>query len=163
MKKTLSLTRRKMLQLTGTVGAGALLAACAPKVEETVAPVDPTVAPTVVPTEAAATAVPTEAASAPVSLTVYNPTGSFRVTQTFVPRLDTLDGKTIAFVSNDSWEADRTFPLIQQLLQERYPTATIITSDNFSHGTDRITVANSGLGEQLLEAGAQAAIVGNAG
>jgi hypothetical protein len=160
LKKQKNLTRREMLKLTGIVGAGSLLAACAPQAVKETATVQPTVP--VQPTDAP-TAVPTQVVPASTTLKVYNPTGAYEVTQTFAPRLDSLDGKTIAFVGDDMWEEERSFPLLQQLLQAKYPTIKILTADKFVHGADAITKANDGLPKQMQDAGVQGVIVGNAG
>ena len=37
----------------------------------------------------------------------YDPSGALEVTQTHAPRLDTLAGKRIGFVSNEQWQAFR--------------------------------------------------------
>ncbi len=100
-------------------------------------------------------------AADPVTLTLYDPTGAFQVTQTFAPRLEDLNGKTICEVTDDSWEADRTFPAIQELLQKRYPTMKVVTFDRIpflSTGTDV-----PGLEDAVKREGCQGAIVGNAG
>jgi len=73
-----------------------------------------------------------------------------------------LEGKTICEVWNGSWEGQRTFPLIRELLQEQFPTAKFITWDQFpllpSVGGDP-----PGLEEAVKALGCQAAILGNAG
>ena len=94
---------------------------------------------------------------------VYDPTGSIEITQVYAPRLDSLEGKTIAFISDDAWEDDRTFDLIKDLFAEKYPTTTILMQDNFPHGIDSITRENNGIPELLKEQNVDAAIVGNAG
>ncbi|MBI1991424.1 MAG: hypothetical protein HYS65_17270 [Betaproteobacteria bacterium] len=38
------------------------------------------------------------------------------------PRLDTLDGKTVCEIWNGGFKADVMFPIIEQMLRERYPT-----------------------------------------
>lgn len=140
------LSRRRMLQLTGVgaLAAGTLLvgAGCTNKEEEQ-QEVKP--APTT------------------VELVVYNPTSSVAITQLFTPRLDTLDGKTIGFVGDDSWEDDRTFLLIKDFLEKNYSGVTVITQDNFAHGIIEITKTNNGIAEKMKELGVDAAIVGNAG
>ncbi len=101
------------------------------------------------------------AAQNPVTLKVYDPTGAFQVSQTFAPRLADLNGKTICELSDDSWEAPRTFPAIRLLLQKQFPTAKFITSDQFPTlltGTDI-----AGLEDAVKAKGCQGAIVGNAG
>ena len=148
MEKARAMTRRRMLQLTGvgTAVASAALAGCSAtedtkEVTETGSSPEPTLA----------------------SLTVYDPTGSVEITQTFAPRLDTLEGKTIALVSNDAWQYDRTFPVIQQMFAEKYPSTTILNYDNFIHSTDNLTKDDNGLATQIREAGADAVVFGNAG
>ena len=135
------MSRRRALQVTGAAAAAAMLAGCA-KTEPTPEP-----------------------APAPTSyeLTVYEPTGSIAITQLHAPRLDTLDNKTIAFVSDDAWEDTRTFAEIKRLIEANYPTVTIVTQDNFIHGIEQITKANNGIPEVMKELGVDAAIVGNAG
>jgi hypothetical protein len=110
----------------------------------------------------AATAVVRDAsAQGPVTLKVYNPTGAFQVTQTFAPRLPDLNGKTICEVTNGSWEADRMFPAIRQLLQRQYPTAKIVTFEELPKLSTGIDVP--GLEEAVKKYGCQGAIIGNAG
>jgi hypothetical protein len=92
---------------------------------------------------------------------VYDPTGAINVTQLYSKRLDSLDGKTICMISDGMWQADRTFPLIKQLLQKQFPTANLIPFDKFTVGTMQIQYA--GIGAELKKAGCDAAIVGNAG
>ena len=94
-----TLTRRKMLGATFAAGAAAGIAALSGcKQEET--PVTPEPA--------------TPATPEPVKFKVYDPSGAMQITQMFAPRLDTLEGKTIAFVADDSWEDARMFPIIKQ-------------------------------------------------
>ena len=100
-------------------------------------------------------------AAAPVTLEVYNPTGAIQVSYLFAPRLADLNGKTICEVSDDGWEADRTFPAIREALQEKFPTAKIIPYTEFPVGTYEIDVDS--IGDLLKKKGCQAAIVGNAG
>lgn len=94
---------------------------------------------------------------------VYDPTGGIEITQSFADRLDTLEGKTIAFISNDGWEAERTFAYLNDLILAEYPSVTIINWDQFIHGTDNITKEKNGIADKLQEMGVDAAIVGNAG
>lgn len=145
MNETSALSRRSMLLLAGALGAsagaGAVLGGCSSEQP----------------------AQDSQEPSSSVEFNVYDPTGSIQVTQLFSPRLDSLEGKTIAFVSDDAWEDDRTFALIKQLFEERYPSVTIITQDNFISGIAAITAANNGIADKMLEMGVDAAIVGNAG
>ncbi len=65
-------------------------------------------------------------AGSPITLKVYNPTGAVDTTIPHAPRLETLAGKTICELSNAAWEYDRVFPVVRELLQERFPTANIL-------------------------------------
>jgi hypothetical protein len=108
---------------------------------------------------------PKEALAAELAtLTVYDPTGAFEVTETFSPRVADLNGKTICELSNDSWEHSRTFARIRELLQRQFPTAKIITWDKFPHGNVAATgIDNDDTAKKVKAAGCQAVIVGNAG
>ena len=97
----------------------------------------------------------------PVTLSVYDPTGAFEVTQMFAPRVSDLNGKTICEVSNDGWEAPRMFPIIRSLLKEQFPTAKFVTYDQFPMGIMQIDVNN--IGDLVKGKGCQAVVVGNAG
>ena len=99
--------------------------------------------------------------NSPVTLRLYNPGGGFEVTQTFAPRLVTLNGATICEVSDVTWEADRTFPLIAGLLQAQFPTLKVVSWDQFPTGVFGMDTDN--IGELAKAKGCRAAIVGNAG
>ncbi len=99
-------------------------------------------------------------AQTPVTLTVFNPTGAFSVTQTFAPRLADLKGKTICEITDNMWQSDRTFALIRQLLQNQFPTAKFIPYEQFP--MLNIAVDIPGLEDAVKAKGCQAAIVGNA-
>jgi hypothetical protein len=168
------ITRREFVRGAAVAGAAGVLASCGPTpapqvVKETVevpVEVEKIVEKTVeVPVEVTKIVeVPaggvTEAG--PVALEVYNPGGAFEVTELHAPRLDTLEGKTICELSNDSWEADRTFALIRELLQKGYPTAKFIPYSEFpSAGTTPEEL--EAIAEIVKEKGCDAVISGNAG
>jgi hypothetical protein len=93
-------------------------------------------------------------------LEVYDPTGAMEIAETHAPRLDTLAGKTIAELSNDSWQAHRVMPEIRRLLQERFPTAKFIPYTEFPKGNEGIDTEEAS--ELVSRAGAHAVIIGNA-
>ncbi|MBI2853360.1 MAG: hypothetical protein HYX87_00380 [Chloroflexi bacterium] len=95
-----------------------------------------------------------------VTLEVYNPTGATEKTQRHAPRLDTLEGKTICELVNGSWQVQRTFPLIRQLLQKRFPSAKFIPYTEFPSGQD---IDSDRTADILVEKGCQGVILGNAG
>ena len=51
---------------------------------------------------------------------------------TMAPRLDTLEGKTIGAIWNGAFRGDETFPVIEKMLKERYPTVKLIPYTEFS-------------------------------
>lgn len=101
------------------------------------------------------------AAAEKVVFELYDPTGGFEVTQLHAPRLDSLHGKTICELSDDSWQAHRTFPAVRELLQRMYPTAKMIPYTEFPVGTGEIDTAKAA--DIVKKKGCQAVIVGNAG
>ncbi len=103
---------------------------------------------------------PVVTAQAPVTLTVYNPTGAFEVTQSFAPRLTDLNGKTICLSSNNRWEADRILPLVSQLLQKQFPTAKIVPATEFVV-TGEMT--DKAIGDTLKAKACQGVILSSAG
>jgi hypothetical protein len=94
----------------------------------------------------------------PVTLEVFDPSGAFEVTAVNAPRLDTLEGKTICEVASYVWESERTLPLVQELLQKMYPTATIIPYTEMPKDSDLAAIP-----EAISEKGCDAVIIGNAG
>ena len=98
-------------------------------------------------------------AQSTVTLKVYDPTGAFEVTQVHAARLDTLAGKTICEIGI-GWEAERTFPLIRELLQKQFPTVKIIDYTKLPYWSTEI---NPKMVVAVKAAGCQAVIIGNAG
>jgi hypothetical protein len=101
------------------------------------------------------------AAATSVELKLYNPTGAREVTTLFAPRLDTLAGKTICELSNNGWQAHRTFPLVRELLKRQFPTAKIIPHTEFPSGTNDMQTKKAI--DAIKKAGCDAVITGNAG
>lgn len=98
----------------------------------------------------------------PVTLEVFNPTGATEVTELFVPRLADLHGKTICELDDGLWESNRTFPVINQLLQRQFPTAKIVPYTEFPTLPNPVN-ADPKMVAAVKEKGCQAVIVGNAG
>jgi hypothetical protein len=101
------------------------------------------------------------AGAGPVTLDLSNPAGAREVTVLHTARLDTLEGKTICELSNLGWQSHRTFPLIRQLLQQQFPTATFIPYTEFPQGTSDIPTQETV--DAVIAAGCDAVIAGNAG
>ena len=94
------------------------------------------------------------------TLEVFDPTGSTEVTKLHAPRLDSLDGKTVGFISNDMWQAHRMLPLLRDWLAERHPTATLIAEDEFPIGNTLIDSEDTV--DRLEARSVDAVIIGNA-
>jgi len=66
-----------------------------------------------------------ESTKGSVRLEVLKPFTEAAITAENAARLDTLEGKTICEVGG-GWGAARTFPIIRELLQKRFPSAKFI-------------------------------------
>jgi len=140
-------------------GAGAL-ASCAPAATPA-----PEAAPTCPPAEECPPC-PTPAAAAeagPVTLEVYGCSGSSEITELHAPRLDTLEGKTICEVANYAWAADRTFPLIESLLKNQFPTVKFVPFTEFGDIYGTTVEELEAIATAAKEKGCDAVITGNAG
>jgi hypothetical protein len=115
------------------------------------------------PAPAAAVVEAAPVASSPMTVTfvLSDPTGMVEVTELHAPRLDTLEGKTVCELSDDSWQAHRTFPALRELLQQQYPTVTVIPFTEFPLGTAQIDLDSTA--QLTKDKGCDAVIVGNAG
>ncbi|MEE8420241.1 MAG: hypothetical protein V3R92_02135 [Dehalococcoidales bacterium] len=97
----------------------------------------------------------------PVEITVHNPSGAHETRHLFAPRAGTLDGKVIAELAADpaKWQPHRTFPLIEQEIKKRFPTATFIPYTEFPQGLD---ISGEEVAAAVKAKGADACIIGNA-
>ncbi|MBI2957254.1 MAG: hypothetical protein HYY32_00275, partial [Chloroflexi bacterium] len=97
-----------------------------------------------------------------VTLKVFNPCGlPPRHEFAHAPRLADLNGKTIGEISSGFWQYDRAFPLIRQLLKERFPGVTFVPYTDLPNGSHAIDVDN--IGEVVAAMGCDAAIGGPSG
>jgi hypothetical protein len=99
-----------------------------------------------------------------MKLEVFVPNGSDRDSNKYpyARRLADLNGKTIGEVSNRLWASDRIFPLIRELLKQRFPDVRFVPYTEFPSGSDRI-MDNEDLGELALAKGYDAVIGASAG
>jgi hypothetical protein len=88
-------------------------------------------------------------------------------TITMAPRLDTLEGKTIGELWNGGFRGDESFPIIERILRERFPTVKLIPYTEFSlctiaslHPEDKEQTLET-LRAELKEKGCDAVITGN--
>lgn len=95
-----------------------------------------------------------------VTLEFHDPSGALEVTQPFAPRIPTLDGKRIGFVSNEQWQAFRMLPLLRDLLQADFPTAELLPIDAYPQGN--VLIPTEETAKAVKQSGVDAVIVGNA-
>ena len=100
-------------------------------------------------------------AAQPLTWRVFDPTGAMDITELHAPRLDTLAGKKICELSNDSWQAHRVLPAIREQLKERYPSAQFIAYTEFPQGNREIDSEKAAA--LVATKGCQAVIIGDAG
>jgi hypothetical protein len=94
------------------------------------------------------------------TLEVYDPSGATEITQLHAARLGTLEGKTVALLSNDMWQAHRMLPMLRELLEARYEGITVVPETEFPMGNTLID--NEETVDMVVARGADAVIIGNA-
>jgi hypothetical protein len=90
----------------------------------------------------------------------FDPSGILSVSQPHAPRIDTLGGKTIGFLSNEQWQAHRMLPLLKELIEADFPKARVLPVDAFPTGNSEI--AKDTTAAAVQQAGVDAVIIGNA-
>ena len=95
-----------------------------------------------------------------VSLEFHDPSGAIEVKQPHAPRVDSLAGKRIGFVSNEQWQAYRMLPMLKEMLEQDIPGVTVLPVDAYPQGNQLI--GNEETAKQVKASGVDAVIVGNA-
>lgn len=95
-----------------------------------------------------------------VNLEFYDPSGTTEIVQPHAPRLTSLAGKRIGFVSNDQWQAYRMLPMIKTWLEEDFPGIETLPLDAFPQGTSFIGTEETA--QLVKQSGVDAVIIGNA-
>jgi len=95
-----------------------------------------------------------------VTLEFYDPSGVIEVTQAHAPRIDTLEGKRIGFVSNEQWQAFRMLPMLKAMIEVDFPGAEVLPIDAFPQGNALIPTEETAA--LVKKSGVDAVIVGNA-
>ena len=93
-------------------------------------------------------------------LEVFDPSGATEITKLHASRLDDLEGKTLALLSDDMWQSHRMLPLLRGLLEQRYPGLTVIAETEFPMGSRAID--DERVADLMVEKGIDGVIVGNA-
>jgi hypothetical protein len=93
-------------------------------------------------------------------LEFHDPSGVLEVTQPFAPRLASLEGKRIGFVSNEQWQAFRMLPMLKEMLEQDIPGISVLPIDAYPQGNALIGTEETAA--QVKKSGVDAVIVGNA-
>jgi hypothetical protein len=94
------------------------------------------------------------------TLEVFDPSGATEVLCLHAPRLDTLDGKKIGFVSNDEWQAHRALPLVADFIAKDFKNVEIVPYTEFPTGN--LEIEKDKTIERAKELNVDAIVIGNA-
>ena len=91
---------------------------------------------------------------------LYDPTGSTEVSVPHAARPPTLNGKRVAFLTNEQWQAYFALPALKAQIEADFPDAEVLAVDAFPKGNDQISSDRTAalLKEQRIDA----VIIGNA-
>jgi hypothetical protein len=95
-----------------------------------------------------------------VTIEFLDPCGRLEVKQPHAPRLDSLAGKRVGFVSNEQWQAYRMLPLLKALLERDFAGIEVLPIDAFPQGN--ALIGNEETALQVKRSGVDAVIIGNA-
>jgi hypothetical protein len=95
-----------------------------------------------------------------IKLEFYDPSGALKVTQPHAPRLDSLAGKRIGFVSNEQWQAYRMLPLLKEMLEEDFPGVEVLPIEAYPQGNALIGTEETAA--LVKKSAVDAVIIGNA-
>jgi hypothetical protein len=95
-----------------------------------------------------------------VSLEFHDPSGTIDVKQPHAPRIATLEGKRVGFVSNEQWQAFRMLPRLKALLEADFPGIEVLPIDAFPQGN--AVIGSEETAELVKASGVDAVVIGNA-
>lgn len=95
-----------------------------------------------------------------VRLEFHDPSGALDVTQQHAPRLASLEGKRIGFVSNEQWQAYRMLPMLKASLEADFPGIEVLPVDAFPQGNALIGTEETAA--LVKKSGVDGVIVANA-
>jgi uncharacterized protein YqcC (DUF446 family) len=95
-----------------------------------------------------------------VALEFHDPSGAVEVTRPHAPRLSSVEGKRLGFLSNEQWQAYRMLPRLKALLEADVPGVDVLPVDAFPQGN--AVIGSEETAALVQAAGVDAVIVGNA-
>ena len=95
-----------------------------------------------------------------VKLEFHDPSGAIEITVPHAPRLASLEGKRIGFVSNEQWQAYRMLPMLKEMLEQDFPGVTVLPIDAYPQGNALIGTEETAA--LVKKSRVDAVIVGNA-
>jgi len=93
-------------------------------------------------------------------IALYDPTGFTKISQPHAPRPSTLNGKRVAFLTNEQWQAYFALPALKAQIEADFPDAEVLAVDAFPKGNEQIGAERTAA--LLKEQGIDAVIIGNA-
>lgn len=94
------------------------------------------------------------------TLEVFDPSGATEITRVHADRLASLEGKTVALLSDDMWQAHRILPLIGDYLAKRFPSISLIRETELPMGN--VPIDREETAQLLVAKGVDAVVIGNA-
>lgn len=95
-----------------------------------------------------------------VALNVFDPSGAREITRLHAARLESLENKNIAMLSDDMWQAHRMLPMIRTYLETTFPGIEVIPEADFPMGNSAMDRDETA--DLFVERGIDAVVVGNA-
>jgi len=95
-----------------------------------------------------------------VTLEFHDPSGAIEVKQSHAPRIASLAGKRVGFVSNEQWQAYRMLPRLKALLEADFPGIEVLPIDAFPQGN--AVIGSEETADLVKASGVDAVIIGNA-
>jgi hypothetical protein len=95
-----------------------------------------------------------------VKLEFFDPSGAIEVTKRHAPRLTSLKGKRIGFVTNEMWQSHRMLPILKEMLETDFPGIEVLPVDAFPRGN--AVIGGADVAALVRKSGVDAVILGNA-
>lgn len=95
-----------------------------------------------------------------VKIEFYDPSGTIHISRSHAARLASLEGKRIGILSNGQWQAHRVLPMLKTMIEEDFPSAHVLSADNFPQGSAFIGTEETA--QLVKQSGVDAVVIGNA-